>query len=73
MTISNDHAIRGRGRNSAGRQPITNRSAVSCGAEKLPNPILIATNARPQITEVRQASAISRGRMAPICGRDRAS
>jgi len=31
-----------------------------CGAEKLSRPYLIATKARPQMTETRVASAISR-------------
>jgi len=42
---------------TAGTAAIRNRSAVSCGGEKLSSPIFVATNARPQMTTTSSASA----------------
>ncbi len=55
IIVSAPQPMRGRGTNRIGMLAIRNRSAVSCVAEKLSRPSLVATKARPQITEVRPA------------------
>src|SRR5712691_13389052 len=54
----------GRGTTTMGRQASRKRTAVSCGAEKLSSPNFTATNPKPQITEVRAASTMSRSLIA---------
>src|SRR5262249_21940433 len=56
----------GRGRNAMGSAAITNRSAVSCGGEKLSSATRVATNATPQMTVTSRASARSRQPRAAI-------
>jgi hypothetical protein len=60
MRTSDVQAMRGRLTKRTGRAAIRKRSAVSCGAEKLSSPHLVATKAKPQTTEVSAASIMSR-------------
>ena len=57
IAIRLGQASAGRGSISAGTAAIKNRSAVSCGGEKLSSASFVATNARPQMTTTSSASA----------------
>jgi hypothetical protein len=59
IRMMEDHERLGRGTNNAGTHAIRNRIIVKSGAEKLARPNLIATNDRPQMTDVNAASAAS--------------
>src|SRR5919109_2696074 len=61
----------GRGSTSTGRQATMKRSAVSCAGEKPSSPNLMTRKAKPQIMEVRAASAMSRGGMGYFMKRQR--
>jgi len=58
ISTSDTHGNLGRGTMRMGRLAIKNRSAVSCGAEKLSKPNFVATKARPQIMEVSAAKSM---------------